>query len=61
MWYATRESRLRAWREDEHGASLVEYGLLVLLIALVAIATVNTFGSKVAALFTEADGKLPNS
>lgn len=46
---------------DDAGAALVEYGLLVVLIALVALAAIATFGTKVTALFTATDGKLPNS
>ncbi len=46
---------------DDDGAALLEYGLLVLLIALAALAAVTTFGTKVTALFTEVDSRLPNS
>lgn len=46
---------------DDAGAALVEYGLLVVLIALGALAAITTFGTKVTALFTATDGKLPNS
>lgn len=37
---------LRARRVGTHGASLVEYSLLVVLIAVVAIAAVRYFGSE---------------
>ena len=38
-------------RRPERGASLVEYALLVALIALVCIAAVTTFGSKTGSSF----------
>jgi pilus assembly protein Flp/PilA len=40
-------------RGDEEGASMVEYGLLVALIAIVAIAAVRLTGAQVAAIFTQ--------
>lgn len=42
---------LRALRDDEQGASLVEYGLLVALIALTVILTLQTIGTNLNALF----------
>jgi pilus assembly protein Flp/PilA len=39
---------------DESGQSLVEYGILVAVIALVALVGVATFGSNLAALFNNA-------
>ena len=39
-------------RKDEEGASLIEYGLLVALIALVCIAAITTTGTQVRAVFT---------
>jgi Flp pilus assembly pilin Flp len=38
---------------DEDGAELVEYGLLVSLIAFVALASVHTFGREVSALYPQ--------
>jgi pilus assembly protein Flp/PilA len=37
---------------DEEGATMVEYGLLVALIALVAMVGVTLLGTKLSALFT---------
>jgi pilus assembly protein Flp/PilA len=37
---------------DENGASLVEYGLLAAMIAMVALAAVETFGQNVSTLFS---------
>lgn len=38
-------------RRDETGASLVEYGLLVALIAVVAIAAITLVGTNIDSLF----------
>ena len=42
---------LRAHLRDERGASLVEYALLVALIALVAIGAVTTVGQTIYSVF----------
>jgi pilus assembly protein Flp/PilA len=36
---------------DEKGATMVEYGLLVALIALVALAAITTLGMNLSSLF----------
>jgi len=38
-------------RDDESGQALVEYSLLILLVAVAAIATVRTFGLGVSTLY----------
>ena len=45
--------RFRAWslRRDDRGASAVEYGLLVFLIALVIIGAVTLLGSNLSSIF----------
>jgi pilus assembly protein Flp/PilA len=43
---------------SEEGASMVEYGLLVALIALVAAAGAATFGTGLGTMFTNAAGSL---
>ena len=45
-------------REDE-GAALVEYGLLVLLIAVLCIVAVKTLGSKVNNTLNSAQSQMP--
>ena len=42
----------KSFLRDEEGAALVEYGLLVGLIALVCITAVTNLGSTVKTLFT---------
>lgn len=50
--------RLRNLVTDEEGQGMVEYGLLLALIAVVVIAALVTFGPKVRDIFTEVEGKL---
>ena len=45
-------------RKDEAGASLVEYGLLVALIAVVAIVAIRLLGTKVSSNFSNVGGQL---
>ena len=49
---------LRKLQRDEDGAALVEYGLLVGLIAVVAVTAVTTLGTSVKAYFTSINGSL---
>lgn len=51
-------SILKALRDDESGAQLVEYGLLVSLIAIVAMVAVATFGQNVSTLFASFAGSI---
>ena len=46
-------------RRDDRGATAVEYGLLVGLIAVAIIAALLLLGPKLAALFTGVTNKLP--
>lgn len=48
---------IRRWMEDQRGASMVEYALLVILIAIIAFAAVAIAGKEVSQAFsTVADG-----
>jgi pilus assembly protein Flp/PilA len=47
----------RFWREDE-GASMVEYAILVALIAIVAIAAVQSLGNGIAQVFQNILGRI---
>jgi pilus assembly protein Flp/PilA len=49
---------LKTMIRDEEGATMVEYGLLVALIALVAIVGVKLLGTNLLALFNSAAGSL---
>jgi pilus assembly protein Flp/PilA len=43
---------------DEEGATMVEYGLLVALIAMVALVGVTTLGTNLQTLFTSVAGSV---
>ena len=43
--------RLRALKDDEKGASAIEYAILVAAIALVVVVAVGILGDKIKALF----------
>jgi len=45
--------------KNEDGAALIEYGMLVMLVALLCIIAVKTIGSKVANGFNSANTLLP--
>jgi pilus assembly protein Flp/PilA len=47
----------RLWKEEE-GQDLTEYALLMVLIALVAIASMKTLGTTVSNVFSNAAGNL---
>ena len=54
---------LKAWLQakfssDERGAALVEYGLLLALIAVVAIAALTLLGGKVSDKFSQVGSSL---
>jgi pilus assembly protein Flp/PilA len=51
--------RLRAIPRSERGATAVEYGLLVALIAAVIVGVVFTLGGKVKAGFETVNNQLP--
>ena len=47
--------------QDENGQTLVEYGLLLVLVALVAISVVTVLGSKIkSSLYDKANAQLSN-
>ena len=60
-WFPLRGKEVRMLKRfflDEAGASAVEYGLLVALIAVVIIAAVQTLGQKVSTTFTNVAGQM---
>jgi pilus assembly protein Flp/PilA len=52
MAFRVRDWVARAGRPQEAGQSLVEYGLIVALIAVVAMVAVQALGTGVAGIFT---------
>lgn len=57
---AALTDRVRSARSDR-GATAVEYGLLVALIAAVIIGVVAIFGTKISDIFSTTAGKLPST
>lgn len=51
-------SAVQKFVKDEEGAALVEYGILIALIAVVCIVLVATVGNKISAKFSEINAKL---
>ena len=51
-------AKLTAWAKDEKGASMVEYALLVVLIAIIAIVAVSIAGTNVSSAFSTIAGSL---
>jgi pilus assembly protein Flp/PilA len=51
--------KIKNFFKDESGASAVEYGLLVGLIAVVIIAAVTTLGTKLKGSFDTSGAALP--
>lgn len=49
---------VRNLRDDEDGATMVEYGLLIALIAMVALVGVSTLGTNLQSLFTSVGGSI---
>jgi pilus assembly protein Flp/PilA len=54
----TRLRMLRALRRNDSGQDLLEYALLVALIALVAVGAITTTGESVDSIFTNITGEL---
>ena len=50
--------RLHIWMKSDRGASMIEYGLLVVLIAVVAIIAIGFAGTQVSAQFAEIGSEL---
>ena len=50
---------MRKWLNDDSGQALSEYGLIIALIAVVAIAVVAIFGRQIREAFTSASSTLP--
>ena len=50
---------VRRFLRDESGATLLEYGMLTLLIAVLSIVAVTSIGQKVSTGFTNVDTNLP--
>ena len=47
--------------KEESGQTLVEYGLIVALLSIAAIAILSTVGDDIVAVFTEVSSELQNA
>lgn len=52
------KSIVRKFVQDENGATMVEYGLMLALIAVVCLGAVTTVGTNASTLFTKIAGSL---
>jgi len=52
-------ARMKCLLHDEEGATMVEYALILALIAVVCIAVVTAFGTKVRNTFSSSSNGLP--
>jgi pilus assembly protein Flp/PilA len=57
--YVNLQNRLAEIRNNERGATAVEYGIMVALIAAVIIGTVALIGDKLLAAFQTVETELP--
>ena len=46
-------TKITSWANEDKGASMVEYALLVVLIAIVALVAVQLAGNQVSTTFSE--------
>ncbi|HUP16949.1 MAG TPA: Flp family type IVb pilin [Acidimicrobiia bacterium] len=53
-------TKLTTWVKEEKGASMVEYALLVVLIAIIAIVAVSIAGRQVSTAFSTIANTLSN-
>jgi pilus assembly protein Flp/PilA len=51
-------AKIKNFLKDEEGASMVEYGLLVVLIALVAAVGITALGTSLSTMFTNTAGSV---
>jgi Flp pilus assembly pilin Flp len=55
-----KQAMKRLWQEDK-GQDLTEYALLLVLVALVAIATMQTLGNTISNVFANAASNLTSA
>ena len=53
-------TKMTSWLNEEKGASMVEYALLVVLIAIVALVAVRLAGTEVSGVFSDIASNLQN-
>ena len=60
MWHEYMAAKLRPKRMGDRGASLIEYSLLLALIAIVCVGAVNFLGDNTADAYSELGDSLSN-
>jgi pilus assembly protein Flp/PilA len=50
--------RLFSWKEVQEGQTLVEYALIIVLVAIAIIGLLTTLGTDIGAVFTRISGNL---
>lgn len=53
-------ARLSAFREDDRGATAIEYGLIAALIAVAAVAGMNNFAGELSKMWNYVSGTMEN-
>ena len=51
---------MRLWKEED-GQDLIEYGLLLVLVALLSVAFITTIGQKLSTIFSNAASVLTSA
>ena len=59
QFFSLALARIAAARDDDRGAGMVEYGLLVAFIALIALVGVTFLGTPLSAFSTNVANQLP--
>jgi pilus assembly protein Flp/PilA len=55
-----KNTLIRLWKEEE-GQDLVEYGLLLVLVALLSVTFITTIGTSLSRIFSNAAGALSSA
>ncbi len=55
----TIKQSVRQFMADDEGATLIEYGMMVLLITVLSVAFITTIGTKVSSGFQNVSLQLP--
>ena len=53
-------TKVTTWMKEEKGASMVEYALLVVLIAIIALVAIRLAGNEVSQTFSDIASSLKN-
>lgn len=53
-------TKVTTWMKEDEGASMVEYALLVVLIAIIALVAIRLAGTEVSTTFSEVGSSLAN-